>query len=126
MADIEAMKERFKSEQEISLQLPVTLKNGCQVTDINGTCSQCNRTVPDNALRGNIIESFDVVIFDAHGLCTDCLKLFPIFGRVKPSGSSMIVEYISHGEWVYQPLMKVTAFMRFKDKLKQLLSSCWS
>lgn len=120
MASIETMRKRFKCEKVISLQLPITLKNGCQVTEISGTCNCCKKEVQENALRGTVIESFGVVVFDAHGLCTDCLKLFPIFGRVKSNGSSMSVEYLSHGKWVYQPMIRVTKLMRFKDKLKSL------
>ena len=120
MASLETMRKRFKCEKVISLQLPITLKNGCQVTEISGTCNCCNKEVLGNALRGTVIESFGVVVFDAQGLCTDCLKLFPIFGRVKTDGKSMSVEYLSHGKWVYQPMIRVTKFMRFKDKLKSL------
>lgn len=114
MSNIEVMRQRFRVESVASEQLPITLSNGFEFTELTGVCGHCKNEIPTNALRGNITQVFGVVIFDCHGLCTDCLKMFPVFGRVKPNGSGMLVEYIRNGKWVYSPLKAINPIKRFR------------
>lgn len=114
MASIEVIRERFKREGIMSEQLPITLDNGCQFTELKGTCGHCKQVVQDNALRGVIKKVFGAVIFDGHGLCLHCAKLFPVFGRVKPDGSSIKYEFIHNGAWVYSLMVPDTAYVRIK------------
>lgn len=120
MASIQVMRERFRSEPMMSTQLPVTLDNGCKVIELTGTCNHCNQTVHDNALRGVVTKSFGLIVFDGHGLCIPCMKLFPVFGRVKPHGNSMKLEYIHQGKWVYSLMIYENTYQRLKYHLSRL------
>lgn len=123
MADIEVMRARFKSEGIMSEQLPITLDNGCQFTELKGTCGHCKENVQDNALRGVVSKVFGMVIFDGHGLCVNCAKLFPVFGRVKPYGSSIKHEFIDNGRWVYSLMVPEATYVRIKLGIQAWLKS---
>lgn len=43
MTRLETMKARFKAEPTIISQLPITLPNGCEVSEINGSCAECGK-----------------------------------------------------------------------------------
>lgn len=104
MSNIEEMRKRFAAEPLIDSQLPLPFTNGCTFTELTGHCGHCGHCgneVAGNCLRGRISNSIkDVYTFDANGLCVDCMKLFPIHGRVKTDGNEMRIEYVTkQGNW---------------------------
>lgn len=120
MSKIANIKARFLNEPTLISQLPMKLSNGCVVSEVVGICAQCNRDVGEH-VRGVITQPLpDVISFDAHGLCTNCLNIFPLYGRVRESGSGMRMEWVHKNRWVY-------AQMKHDSKLVAIRKClvCW-
>lgn len=122
MSQLAKMKERFLKEPTLISQLPLRLSNGCEVSEIVGTCAQCNREVGEH-VRGVITQPLpDVISFDAHGLCADCLNIFPLYGRVRESGSGMRMEWVRKNRWVYSQMEYDSKLVAIRKWLVRWLS----
>jgi len=104
MSQLANMKERFLKEPTLISQLPLRLSNNCELSEIVGICSQCNREVGEH-VHGVITQPLpDLISFDAHGICADCLNIFPLYGRVRGTASGMQMEWVHKGRWRCAPM----------------------
>tara|TARA_R110000868_G_scaffold243511_4_gene499499 strand:+ start:593 stop:976 length:384 start_codon:yes stop_codon:yes gene_type:complete len=122
MTRLETMKARFLAEPTIISQLPITLPNGCEVSEINGSCAECGNALTDEQLHGNVSRPMsNVVSFDAHGVCASCITIFPLHGRVRAIGDEMRMEWIKNGQWVGANLESETILSKLILWLKRQL-----
>ncbi|MDC8832848.1 hypothetical protein [Alteromonas gilva] len=122
MTRLENMKARYKSEPTIISQLPLKLPNGCEVSEISSSCADCGTEVPHQHLRGHVSRPIpDAVAFNGHGLCSTCITIFPLHGRVRAHGDGMRMEWIKGGRWVSGMLESDTLTGKLRLWLKRQL-----